>query len=104
MIDVPRHDLVTSFVPGRLNFSVRSSVMTAMIDARAARNTALSTSTLPTLPYAAPEVIGAYRGAITAINEAMDVWSMAIVIVQAVLREPYGPMSEDVSKANANTC
>lgn len=50
-----------------------------------------------TMPYAAPEVMGTVTDRAVLLDASMDVWSMAIVLIQAITRRTTGPTEHDVS-------
>lgn len=49
------------------------------------------------MPYAAPEAMCFMNHEVVPLDESMDVWSMAIVIIQAITRRTTGPTEGDVS-------
>ncbi|CAM9235544.1 unnamed protein product [Laminaria digitata] len=49
-----------------------------------------------TMPYAAPEVMGTVTDRAVLLDASMDVWSMAIVLIQAITRRTTGPTEHDV--------
>ena len=50
-----------------------------------------------TLPYAAPEVLSSITDRVVTLDASMDVWSIAIVILQATTRRTMGPTEGNVS-------
>ena len=54
-----------------------------------------------TMAYAAPEVMSAMFGKVVTLDGSMDVWAMAIVILQAITRRTAGPTDGDVSNNGA---
>lgn len=49
-----------------------------------------------TIPYAAPEAMGFTIDRVVILDASMDVWSMAIVLMQAITRLTMGPTEGDV--------
>lgn len=54
------------------------------------------------LPYAAPEVLSSITDRIVTLDASMDVWSMAIVILQAITRRTMGPTEGNVNMNGAH--
>lgn len=50
-----------------------------------------------TIPYAAPEVMSSITDRVVILDPSMDVWSMAIVVMQGITRLTMGPTEGDVS-------
>ena len=58
--------------------------------------------TAMTIPYAAPEVMSSITDRVVFLDTSMDVWSMAIVIMQSITRLTNGPTEGDVSIIDAH--
>ena len=55
-----------------------------------------------TLPYAAPEVLSSITDRVVTLDASIDVWSMAIAILQVITRRTMGPTEVNVNMNGAH--